>query len=116
MNDEADNASTESNSTALVRSFVLDFPINVAGKEVIAAGTEIKVNKPTSGSLRGLTLAALVQLDYASLETLAPRVTSPMLHKQYVAALDPADLMQFGAEVMDFLLPKAAKDAASPQA
>ena len=97
-------------------SFKLDHPIIIAGQTVHAAGTEIRVRKPGAGELRGLTLMALSQLDYASLEALAPRITEPRLSKPDVAAMDPADFMQFGGEVMDFLLPTAAKQVASPDA
>ncbi len=69
----------------------------------------VDLRKPGSGELRGLTLMGLSQLDYAALETLLPRITMPTLTKADVAALDPADLMQFGIEVVDFLLPKSAK-------
>lgn len=116
MNDDADNTIAEGSDAPLVRSFVLDFPVIVSGNEILAAGTTIQVNKPMSGSLRGITLTALLQLDYAALETIAPRITVPILHKAYVQGMDPADLMQLGSEVMDFLLPKAAKSAVSPQA
>ncbi|BCA60231.1 hypothetical protein HMP06_3000 [Sphingomonas sp. HMP6] len=94
------------------RTVTLDFPLT-RGDETV---TSVQVRKPGSGELRGLTLMALSQLDYAALETLLPRITMPMLQKADVARLDPADLMQLGGEVMDFLLPKAAKEAASPQA
>ncbi|MDB5683571.1 MAG: phage tail protein [Sphingomonas bacterium] len=102
--------------TPTLRRFTLDFDITIDGKVVHPAGTEIVVRKPGAGELRGLTLLALSQLDYASLETLAPRITTPILQKPDVVAMDPADFMQFGGEVMDFLLPTAAKQAASPQA
>lgn len=95
-----------------MRTVTLDTPLR-RGEEAIGI---VAVRKPGSGELRGLTLMALSQLDYAALETLLPRITTPVLHKPDIAALDPADLMQLGAEVMDFLLPKAAKAAASPQA
>lgn len=95
------------------RSFTLDADIKVGEQILHPAGTEITVRKPGSGELRGLTLTALIQLDYAALEALAPRITTPILHKPHVAAMDPADIMQFGTEVMDFLLPKSAKAAAS---
>ncbi|HEX8583048.1 MAG TPA: phage tail assembly protein [Allosphingosinicella sp.] len=98
------------------RSFTLDHDICVGDRVVQPAGTEIKVRKPGAGELRGLTLMALSQLDYTSLETLAPRITTPTLQKHDVAAMDPADFMQLGGEVMDFLLPKAAKAEASRQA
>lgn len=98
----------------LVRSFTNDEPVMFGGNVLIPAGTEIMVRKPGSGELRGLKLTELIQLDVASLETLAPRITTPIIMKG--AILDPADLMQFGGEVMDFLLPKAAKESVSPQA
>ena len=96
-------------------SFTLDSAIVIDGQTVHEAGAEIRVRKPRSGELRGLQVAALLQMDYNQLETLAPRVTQPILHKQHVAAMDPADLTQLGSEITDFLLPKGVK-ASSPQA
>jgi hypothetical protein len=90
-----------------VRHISLDTPI-VRGDQTIGL---IEIRKPASGELRGLTMLALSQLDYTALETLLPRITNPPLTKQEIAALDPADFMQLGGEVMDFLLPKAAKPA-----
>lgn len=98
----------------LFRSFTLDAAVTLGGAVLIAAGTDVQVRKPGSGELRGLTLMGLSQLDVGQLEQLAPRITTPTIVKG--AVMDPADLMQFGGEVMDFLLPKAAKAAASPQA
>ncbi|WP_066725224.1 phage tail assembly protein [Sphingomonas pituitosa] len=92
-----------------IRTFTLDDPITIAGEEKIAAGTVITVRKPGSGELRGLALNSLINLDVASLETLAPRITSPTIHKPFAAAMAPNDMLQFGTEVIDFLLPKAAK-------
>ncbi|HEY0624662.1 phage tail assembly protein [Sphingomonas sp.] len=99
-------------SAPKLRKFTLDENVMVGDQVLIAKGTEITVRKPGSGELRGLTLMALSQLDVAALHELAPRITMPVIHKN--AAMDPADLMQFGGEVMDFLLPTAAKQAASP--
>lgn len=95
-----------------LRSFTLDADVVLGDRVLIGAGTEVSVRKPDSGALRGLSLLALTQLDVLALETLAPRITAPVIQKG--ARLDPADLMQFGGEVLDFLLPKAAKDAVSP--
>lgn len=100
------------NSSTSLRTITLDVPLPRASGEPIAS---VQVRKPNAGELRGLTLMALSQLDVAALETLLPRITIPILHKADIARLDPADLMQLGGEVMDFLLPKAAKDAVSPQ-
>jgi hypothetical protein len=103
----ADNAPT-------LRRFTLDFDVKLGEQVIIGAGTVITVRKPGSPELRGLTLAALAQLDVNALHDLAPRITSPVIHKN--ATMDPADLMQLGGEVMDFLLPTAARPAASPTA
>jgi hypothetical protein len=75
----------------------------------------IRLRKPAAGELRGLQLAQLTQLDYASLETLLPRISEPMLTKSEVAQLDPADLLALSSEVVDFLLTRSAR-AALPQA
>lgn len=100
-------AATTAAAGATVRHISLDTPIR-RGDQVIGL---IEIRKPAAGELRGLTMLALSQLDYGALETLLPRITSPVLTKQEVAALDIADFMQLGGEVMDFLLPKAAKPA-----
>lgn len=101
---------TALSSATSLRTITLDVPLTI-GQTVVG---EVQVRKPASGELRGLTMMALSQLDYAALETLLPRITIPTLTKADIAQLDPADFMQLGGEVMDFLLPKAAKETASP--
>ncbi|WP_309692026.1 phage tail assembly protein [Sphingomonas sp. SORGH_AS_0870] len=98
---------TEATTNPALRTFTLDEAVKSGDTVLIPAGTVITVRKPGSGELRGLTLMALSQLDVTALHTLAPRITTPPIAKG--AVMDPADLMQFGGEVMDFLLPKAAK-------
>ncbi|WP_267382223.1 MULTISPECIES: phage tail assembly protein [unclassified Sphingomonas] len=91
--------------------FTLDEPVMLGNTELLPAGTRISVRKPDSGSLRGLNLMGLSQMDVVQLEQLAPRITMPIIQKG--ARLGAADLMQFGGEVLDFLLPRAAKAAVS---
>ena len=98
-----------SGSTSL-RTITFDVPLMIGDLKI----ETVQVRKPASGELRGLTMMALSQLDYAALETLLPRITIPPLEKRDIAQLDPADFMQLGSEVMDFLLPKSAKETASP--
>ena len=93
------------------RTVTLDQPLKRGETEV----TTITLRRPKAGELRGLNLRTLSELDYTALESLLPRITTPMLSKQDVAELDPSDLMQLGAEVVDFLLPKRVK-AGLPQA
>lgn len=88
----------------------LDAPI-VTGDITI---DQVKIRKPQAGELRGLSLSALLNLDYAALENLLPRITIPTLNKAQIMAMDPSDFTQLGSEVMDFLLPKGAKAALSP--
>jgi hypothetical protein len=98
----------------LLRDFTLDEPVMLGGEVLIPEGTKITVRKPDSSAMRGLQLMQINQMDVVTLETLAPRITSPMIRKGSV--MSGADLMQFGAEVLDFLLPRAAKAAVSPTA
>lgn len=96
-------------TTATVK---LDFPFT-RGDQTIDT---VQVRRPKAGELRGLNIADLVQMNVSSTTTLLPRITTPRLTPQEVADLDPADFTQLGMEVQDFLLPKAAKQAASPEA
>ncbi|WP_242415533.1 phage tail assembly protein [Sphingomonas panni] len=93
------------------RVLVLENDIVVGTDKPHKAGDRITIRKPGAGELRGLSINPLIQGDYNSLETLAPRITTPILQKAHVAAMDPADFTSFGGEVLDFLLPTAAKQA-----
>lgn len=96
-------------TNADMRSVTLDAPVTRGEQKI----DTLQVRMPHGGELRGLSLSALLNLEYGALETLLPRITIPPLTKLEVAALDPSDLIQLGSEVMDFLLPKAAKAALS---
>ncbi|RXD05375.1 phage tail assembly protein [Sphingomonas sp. UV9] len=97
-------------SSISLRTITFDFPLKVGNATI----ESVQVRKPASGELRGTTIMALSQIDYTALETVLPRITTPQLTKHDIGQLDPADFMQLGGEVMDFLLPKSAKDAGSP--
>lgn len=84
----------------------LDYPIKTAGDRELA---EVTVNKPGSGALRGLALTDLLRMETNALQTILPRVTQPMLNKQDVEKIDPADLVQLGTAVVGFLVPKSEK-------
>ena len=70
--------------------------------------TEIKVQKPTAGQLRGVSLTSLLQMEVTDLCKVLPRITQPTLTDHEINQLDIADLTQIGAEVVGFLLPKEA--------
>ena len=83
----------------------LDTPIK-RGKGFI---TEVTLRKPSAGELRGVSLAELLQMKVDALQTVLPRITNPILHKQDMATLDPADLVNMGTVVVGFLLTKETK-------
>lgn len=86
------------------KTIQLDTPITLPGDKII---TEVQVRKPSTSALRGLALSDLLRLQTDAIQTILPRVTEPLLNKQVVQNIDPADLVQLGTAVSSFLLPKA---------
>jgi hypothetical protein len=64
----------------------------------------ITLRKPDVGSLRGLKLTDILQMDVNAMLVLLPRVTEPALMPNEVAALDPADLMTLAGRCVGFFL------------
>lgn len=90
-------------------AITLDTPIK-RGDDTITA---VSVRKPDSGALRGQTLTDLLRMDVSALIKVLPRITTPSLTEAEVTKMDPADLMQLGTEVSNFLLPKRLKEEPS---
>lgn len=86
------------------KTVTLDYPLNLPGDKI---ATEVQVRKPSTGALRGLALTDLLRLQTEAIQTILPRVTEPMLNKQVVQTIDPADLVALGTAVNSFLIPKA---------
>lgn len=87
------------------KTIALDTPIKRGDTTI----TEVTLNKPAAGALRGVALMPLLQMDVNALALVLPRISTPTLTAQEVLALDPADLMQLSTEVAGFLLPMSAK-------
>jgi len=91
---------------------ILDAPnvVTVDLDEPIARGTNkietLTLRRPNTGSLRGLSLMDLAQMNVSALQRLLPRITEPVLTEMDVAAMSPADLTAIGVEVAGFLLSK----------
>jgi hypothetical protein len=77
----------------------LSTPISREGGNDI---TELTLQKPMAGQLRGMKLGELLSMDVNSLMTLLPRIAQPSITQDEMGALDPADLVTIGAEVMGF--------------
>lgn len=90
----------------------LDVPLTLAGDKTV---TTVIVRKPSSGALRGLALSDLLRLQTDAIQTILPRITDPMLTKNVVQTIDPADLVALGGAVASFLLPKADRADFQPE-
>ena len=99
------NAQAEVTQKRDPNTVTLDTPIKRGNSEI----TEVTLRKPNSGELRGVSLAELLQMKVDALQTVLPRITNPILHKQDMATLDPADLVNMGTVVVGFLLTKETK-------
>ena len=113
MSDEPADTGANSGASSKHRTVTLDYDVEQNGKVLIPAGTEILVTKPMGGALRGTNLGGLIRMDYDQVALVAPRITKPALNPA-VMDVDPADLSQIAGEIVDFLLPKAAKEALFP--
>ena len=99
---------TEASSTsdkAADNTVTLETPIKRGSLTI----DKVTLRKPTSGELRGVSLTELLQMKVDALQTVLPRITNPILHKQDMATLDPADLVNMGTVVVGFLLTKETK-------
>lgn len=88
----------------------LDEPIKRDGGDI----TSIDLRRPTSGELRGLSLAELLNTQVDPLIKLLPRITQPTLTEAELKKMAPADLVQLGGAVVNFLAPKAAMEQFQP--
>lgn len=85
----------------------LDSPIQ-RGDQVIDT---VQLRKPDAGTLRGVKLVDLLQLDTSAIRLLVPRITSPTLTTADVDKLDPADLVTVGTEIAGFFMKKADRES-----
>lgn len=92
--------------SVLNTTVTLDEPLKREGGEV----TKLEIRRPSSGELRGLSLAELLNTNVDPLIKLLPRITQPTLTEAEVKKLAPADLVQLGGAVVNFLAPKAAME------
>ncbi len=89
-------------------TIALDYPI-ARGEQQIA---EVTLRKPNAGSLRGLSIAAVLQLDIDALVRLIPRISDPALTEAEVRALDPADLTQLATGTASFFVARRYREEA----
>lgn len=87
----------------MAKTISLSTPLKRGDKEI----KEITITDvmKQSGTLRGLSLRALLNADVDTLLTLLPRVTEPMLLEHELASMPPWDFQELAAGAIDFLNP-----------
>ena len=68
--------------------------------------SQVNINKPKTGALRGLSLSDLLKIDVDTVIKLVPRVSTPPLAEHEVAALDPTDFLSLSTAVVGFFASK----------
>ncbi|ACT14217.1 MULTISPECIES: phage tail assembly protein [Pectobacterium] len=89
----------------------LETPIK-RGETVIDTITLIK---PTTGTLRGVSLAALANSDVDAMIKVLPRMTLPALTEAEITRMELPDMIAIAGKVIGFLTPKS-QQATSPEA
>lgn len=89
----------------------LETPIKRGESEI----TSLVLHKPNAGQLRNTSLRALLDMEASAIAGVVPRICEPKITPAEAQILDPADLLQLGAAIANFLLPTAAKNAAMAQ-
>lgn len=82
-----------------ITTIALDTPLPRDG----GALTALRLRRPVSGDLRGMSIAKLGQLDYDEVRKLLPRISLDALIVEEVDQIDVADQLEISAAVADFL-------------
>ena len=75
----------------------------------------ITLIKPTTGTLRGVSLAALAGSDVDAMIKVLPRMTMPALTESEITRLELPDMIAIAGKVIGFLTPKSQQET-SPEA
>lgn len=88
----------------------LEYPIKRGENRI----EKITLHKPKSGALRGVSLRDVLDMKPEAIFTITPRISDPKLTSaEMETEVDPADLLQIGAALANFLLPPSALAAAN---
>lgn len=78
----------------------LEMPIERANGDKI---DRLRLRRPMSGDLRGISIAKLGQLDYDEVRTLLPRISLDPILGTEIDMIDTADMLEISGSVADFL-------------
>jgi len=100
-------------TTPGIRTVELETPIQVGDKPAVVT---LQIRKPVTGDLRGgISLAKLQMFDVDDLIRLLPRIATPLLAPDEIAAIELPDLNSIFDVITDFLLTKPQLAAVAAQ-
>ncbi len=82
---------------------ILEKPIKRVDKVI----ETVRLRKPRTGELRGLSFTDLATADVTAVIDLIPRISEPPLHPEEVEDLDPADSTEMAGAIRRFFMSKA---------
>ena len=97
--------------SALTKTVKLARPIAREGGEV----GEVTIVEPNAGSMRGLKLSNVMQMDVTAMLTLLPRITKPVLEIAELEQMGPRDFSQLCQETVLFFVTSSEFEALSRQ-
>lgn len=77
----------------------LQNPITRDGKAI----SEVSLNVPSAGHLRGVSLLDLLRLETSAVVEVLPRISNPKLTKQEISSLSAPDLVDLASATASFL-------------
>lgn len=83
-----------------IKDVTLETPIDQDGKKI----ETIRLRKPATGELRGVSLVNVLQMEVGTMLQLLPRITDPHLDEIALEKLDPADFTELSSQVTSFFL------------
>ncbi len=100
------------NKTKLAdNEFILKNPIKRGDTTI----TTLKVNEPNAGSLRGVSLSDIIELQVDAIIKIAPRVITPLITQDEVNSFCGPDLMAYGLKLASVMSPAAGNDLTPTQ-
>lgn len=81
-------------------TIALDNPLTRGDQKV----SKVVLRRPTGAELRGVSLLDLMRIDTTAVCEVLPRISTPALTKQELAAMDAVTLVELGAAVSSFLV------------
>ncbi len=63
---------------------------------------QLSLRKPDVGTLRGLKMTDILQMDVNAMMVLLPRITEPALLPAEVSLMDPADFVELAGRAVSF--------------